>query len=301
MFNKVFSGVEDLPQGTASDQICPGCLVLEGGAFRGVYTSGVLDALMEAGINFQCTVGVSAGALNRVNYVAGQIGRAARINLMYRHDSRYVGLTALRHNRGPIGFDFVFDQVNQELPFDEARFYHPARRFVAVATNCRTGQPVYFEKGLFRDIFGAVRASASMPYVSRPVMLEGTPYLDGGCSVKIPYAWAMAQGYEKILVVRSRTADFRYPPQERPSPASQVYRRYPKLARQLDLGHSRYNTDCQTLSQLHRAGRLFMIAPSKDPDVLRLEPDMEKLGKLYYLGYQDGQNALPALKRYLHR
>ena len=89
---KVFSGIGNLPNGDASDIITEGCIVLEGGAFRGVYGEGVLDALMEADINFRCTIGVSAGALNGANYVSGQIGRSARINLRYRYDSRYVGL-----------------------------------------------------------------------------------------------------------------------------------------------------------------------------------------------------------------
>ena len=97
---KVFSGLSRLPKGLASDQLTEGCIVLEGGAFRGLYTSGVLDALMEAGINLSCTVGVSAGALNGMNYVSGQIGRSGRLNLTYRHDSRYVGLKAIRKNRG---------------------------------------------------------------------------------------------------------------------------------------------------------------------------------------------------------
>lgn len=105
--NKRFSGISKLPNGNTSNKIVPGCIVLEGGAFRGLYTSGVLDALMQFEINMQCTVGTSAGALNGFNYVAGQIGRSARINLGYRHDSRYVGLEAFKNNKGIIGFDFL--------------------------------------------------------------------------------------------------------------------------------------------------------------------------------------------------
>ena len=92
---QIYSGIYQLPAALASDTITEGCIILEGGAFRGVYTSGVLDALMEADLNFQCTVGVSAGAMNGMNYVSGQIGRSGRINLRYRHDSRYVGLHAV--------------------------------------------------------------------------------------------------------------------------------------------------------------------------------------------------------------
>ena len=161
--NKVFSGLDRLPKGLASEQLTEGCVVLEGGAFRGLYTSGVLDALMEAGINLSCTVGVSAGALNGMNYVSGQIGRSGRLNLTYRHDSRYVGLKAIRKNRGVIGFDFILKNVNKEDPLNEERFFRPDRRFIVVATDCITGRPRYFEKSEGETIFQAVRASASMP------------------------------------------------------------------------------------------------------------------------------------------
>ena len=171
-----------IPRKQAPDTIISGCIVLEGGGFRGMYTSGVLDCLMEQGINFSCTVGVSAGALNGLNYAAGQIGRSARFNLQYRWDSRYVGVQAYRANHGIIGFDFVLDEYNRFDPLNAEVFYRQDRRFVAVATSCLTGKPEYFEKGKCRELMKAVQASASIPYVSHPVEVEGVPCLDGGCA-----------------------------------------------------------------------------------------------------------------------
>ena len=144
--NKRFSGISKLPNGNTSNKIVPGCIVLEGGAFRGLYTSGVLDALMQFEINMQCTVGTSAGALNGFNYVAGQIGRSARINLGYRHDSRYVGLEAFKNNKGIIGFDFLMKGTQYFDPLNTPRFMNPTRDFIAVCTNCKTGRPEYFSK-----------------------------------------------------------------------------------------------------------------------------------------------------------
>ena len=109
---RTYANLNDLPRGMASNQITEGCMVLEGGAFRGCYTSGVLDALMEADINLRTTIGVSAGAMNGVGYVCGQIGRSAYINLKYRNDDRYVGLQAMRTNHGIIGFDFAMLELN---------------------------------------------------------------------------------------------------------------------------------------------------------------------------------------------
>ena len=120
---KIYSGIDALPKGIAPDTIVEGCAVLEGGAFRGVYGEGVLDAMMENGLNLSCTIGVSAGALNGLNYVAGNIGRAARTNLRFRHDQRYVGLTAMRHNHGLIGFDFAFHELNRYEPLNVERLH----------------------------------------------------------------------------------------------------------------------------------------------------------------------------------
>ena len=297
-----YSGLKELPSGHADDSITPGCIVLEGGAFRGVYTSGVLDALMEAGLNFQCTVGVSAGSMNGMNYVSGQIGRSARINLRYRHDNHYVGLRALRKNRGLIGFDFVFGHMDGVPAFDQQRFSDKRRSYYAVVTNLNTGEPEFIGKESGASIFQAVRASASMPYISRPVMIRQQPCLDGGCSVNIPYQWALDQGFEKIAVVRTRQSGFRKtvrPVSGRMPRKESLYRSYPAFMEQLLHAEERYNRECAELEALEDSGRIAVIAPSQPVTVGRLEPDMEKLGALYYLGYNDARAALPALQSYL--
>ena len=300
---QLFSGIYRLPAGKASDEITEGCILLEGGAFRGVYTSGVLDALMENGINLQCTVGVSAGAMNGMNYVSGQIGRSARVNLRYRHDSRYVGLHAFRRNRGLIGFDFVFGHMDNVPEFDMQRFSDKRRLFYAVVTNLATGQPEYLERDYGASIYQAVRASASMPYISQPVTIRQQKYLDGGCSVNIPYQWALAQGYEKIVAVKTQHTAYRKTvkaPDEHARAKEDIYRSaYPAFADVLRDSDARYNRECDELEQLAHTGRIFVIAPSEPVTVSRLEPDMEKLGGLYELGYRDGQQQIAALKAYL--
>lgn len=294
----VYSGLAALPKGQASDRLIQGCLVLEGGAFRGVYTAGVLDALMEADINLSCTVGVSAGAMNGVNYTAGQIGRAGRINLQYRHDSRYVGVEAVKANHGIIGFDFVLDELGDS--FNRARFDRPDRRFVAVASNMETGKAEFFEKGKCSDIMKAVQASASMPYVSAPVEMDGVPYLDGGCTMPIPIDWAMAQGYEKIIVVRTRPDSYRKETrEEKKALVRRVFSAHPAFAETFAVSSERYNRICCQLEQLRECGKIMVISPSQPFSVRRLEGNMEKLGDLYYMGYHDGQNQTEAIRAYL--
>ena len=118
---KTYSKLEEIKIGQSNESVINGCLVLEGGAFRGIYSEGVLDVLLENDINMQCTIGTSAGALNGVNYVAGQYGRSARASLGHRHDKRFVGTTAFMNNQGIIGFNFLFEGMNEEIPFDSER------------------------------------------------------------------------------------------------------------------------------------------------------------------------------------
>lgn len=297
---QVYSGIETLPKGSASDNITEGCIVLEGGAFRGVYTSGVLDALMEEDINMRCTVGVSAGALNGVNYVSGQIGRSGRINLRYRHDSRYVGPKAIRRNKGIIGFDFVFGVMAKVPPLDKKRFMDKSRQFYAVVTDLKTGKAEYLEKNSGIPPLRAVRASASMPFVSKPVIINGRPYLDGGCSCKIPYQFAIDKGFEKIIVIKTRHGDFRKSVSDRKLRAENVvYRNYPEFAKALINSNADYNRQCDELERLVAEGRIFLITPSENITVSRLEGDMEKLGHVYNMGYNDAKNELERLREYL--
>ncbi|MCU6762705.1 NTE family protein rssA [uncultured Roseburia sp.] len=298
---KKYSGIDELPFGQAEGDIIKGCLVLEGGAFRGLYTGGVLDALMVHGIQLECVAGVSAGALNGYNYISGQIGRASRFNLGHRHDPDYVGLPAFRRNHGLFGFDIVFDDERNGEPLNKEKFMDPGRRFIAVATDCRTGKPVYFENGKCGDIFAAIQASASMPVISKMVEADGIPCLDGGCSVAIPLDFAIGEGYEKIIVVKTR--DDLYRKNVKTGSFDKLkkllYRKYPELLKALFSSASRYNELCERIQKLRAEGRIYVISPSSPVTVSRLERDMEKLGALYHQGYNDTVGQLEKIREYL--
>lgn len=295
---KVYSKLEQIPSGHASDKIVKGCLVIEGGAFRGVYNEGVLDALIKHDYNFECTIGVSAGALGGMNYVAGQVGRSARCNLGYRHDFNYVGLGALKESNSILRLDFIFDDFDRIEPLDKERFYDKSRKYIAVATDCESGEPMYFDRDNCSDIFKAIKASASMPYVSPMVELDGHEYLDGACSVKIPYKWALEQNYDKIVIIKTMENGFRLKNKDNYM-AQKVYHRYPKLAAKLERTNAIYNAECDDIDELGRSGRAFVIAPSEPVTVKQVESDMEKLGELYWLGYRDGINCMNRLEKYL--
>jgi len=303
MKNKVYSGIDKILCGTASDKLTDGCMVLEGGAFRGVYTEGVLDYLMKQDINMQCTIGVSAGALNAANYVAGQIGRSARTNLTYRHNNDYVGLGAIKKNDGIIGFDFLYGDLDKIDPLDKTRLFDPSRKLVAVVTNLQNGKTEYMDRDNCGDFFQAIRASASMPFVSKPVYIDDIPYVDGACSCKTPYKWALENGYEKIIIIKTREDSYTKPP-EKPETAKlcrAVYHNFPEFAESLSKSNTIYNDECDEIEKLKKEGRVFVISPSKPVDVGKLEPDMEKLGELYFFGVEDAKRNIEELKRYLEK
>ncbi|MBO4990308.1 MAG: patatin family protein [Clostridia bacterium] len=299
---KEYSRIDEIKIESAPDTLVEGCLALEGGAFRGVYTSGVLDCLMKEGINLQTTVGVSAGALNGLNYTAGLVGRSAICNLKYRHDSRWVGIQAVRTDRGIVGFEFLFTDFEKQYPFAYDRFFRGDRRFVAVATNLESGKEEYFDnlKPFDDRIFKAVRASASMPFVSKSVEIDGKRYLDGGCATKLPIRWALAGNFSKIVFVATREPSYRREEKEKSGLLDRgFYRRYPNFVEALRNMNRRYNEDCDLIDSLVAEGKIFRIAPSVPVSVSRMEGDMEKLGELYRLGYGDAERLLPALKAYL--
>ena len=301
---KTYSGMDDIKIGEASNNITEGAILLQGGAFRGVYTSGVLDFLMENDINFRHVVGVSAGALNGMNYVSGDIGRGAIINLKHRHDPSWIGIKALlsKDNNGIIGFNYAFGDFNKEYPFNEERFFNKEREFIATVTCLEDGRNHYF-KNDSKDIYSAVAASASMPYISKPVLIRGKHYLDGGCmdSLPIKYVRNKYRG-EKIVVVMTRQLGFRCNTSSKNSIAKvnhAMYKKYPLFVESLNNMDERLNIDFKLVEELAYKNKIFVIAPSEPIDISRLEGDMEKLGGLYKLGYDDAKRRYDALKEFL--
>ncbi|MBR6874333.1 MAG: patatin family protein [Ruminococcus sp.] len=301
MKKKSLPDLKSLPRGNAPKELLEGALVLEGGAFRGVYTNGVLDVLMREGICLRTTYGVSAGALNGINYVAGQIGRSARINLRYRRDSRYVGKDAFRTNKGIIGFDFIFGDLPGVEKLNESRLMSSETEFFPVACCMETGEAVPIGKnGSVQDLFKAVQASASLPYFSSSVVIDGEHYLDGGAACRVPFPFPLERGFDKIVVIRTRQRAYRKQLKTGRSLSMNklVYKKYPLYLEALSREKDRYNRDCDTLELLEKQGKIFVIAPSEQVTVKRLEGDMDKLTDLYWLGVRDAEERMAALKEY---
>lgn len=279
-----------------------GALVLEGGSLRGVFTAGVLDVFIEQGIELSYVNGVSAGSMNGMSYVSKQIGRTIQVDLDYVNDKRFLSFRNMVKNRFIFNFDFLFGEISETLvPFDYDAFYQSEQKFEVVATRCKTGKPVYFEKSSCKDFVAAVKASSSIPILSRMIDVEGRKYLDGGCSMPIAYERAMDLGYDKIILVLTRQKGYRKPPLDKWT--RKAYERYfkplPKFLEALEEVPERYNRMQEEIDRLEKEGRIFCIRPDKPVSVQRTEQDKRKLKALYEDGRRLASEQLKQVKDYL--
>lgn len=277
-------------------------LLLEGGSLRGLYTAGALDTLMEEDLYFPAVAGVSAGALNGVNYVAHELGRSASINLRYRKDPRYFGPMAAFNGGSLFGLNFMLRDIPQMVPFDSETFYHGGQRMVAVATCLQTGKAAYFEKGKTDfDFLDAVRASASLPLVSVPVHIGKFSYLDGGCSCPIPLKWAQTEGFAKIVIITTRHKGFRktMPGQRMINLYDDFYGDKTLFLATLLTQEVRYNALMDQIDALEEAGKIFVLRPAQPIEIGRFEKNTERLLDLYNRGRREMREQLDALQTYL--
>jgi predicted patatin/cPLA2 family phospholipase len=258
-------------------------LVLEGGGLRGLYTSGVIDAFLEKGIEFPFVIGVSAGAGYGVSLVSKQHGRNLKIMKKFRNDPRYLSLRSFIKTRNYFGLDFIYDETPKYIPFNTRTFLESPSRFITVCTNVETGEAEYIEKD--EHILQILKASSAVPFMCRIVEYRGKKYLDGGIADSIPIKKAMEEGFSKNVVVLTRPEGFRRKKNFHPSWL--FYRKYPKFIEALNSYVDRYNESLDFVEQEAEKGNVILIRPSKDLGVKRTESDVAKLERLYELGRSD--------------
>ncbi|MDZ7835555.1 MAG: patatin family protein [Alkalibacterium sp.] len=274
-------------------------MVLEGGGMRGLYTAGVLDTLIEEEITVDGMVTVSAGALFGINFASRQKGRAIRYNKNYIKDKRYISLRSLVRTGDIVNRDFAYYTVPFSLDvFDEEAFKRSGIDFYATVTNMATGRPEYVQITKPFEQMEALRASGSMPFVSKPVPYNGSSYLDGGVSDSIPYEKARALGFGKTLVILTRPLDYR---KKKPSDfmIDTWYKNHPSFKETLKNRYKNYNETVEKITEDEQSGSTFVIRPSETIKIGRLERDPDKLQQIYDLGVKDAERRLLELKNYL--
>lgn len=265
-------------------------LVLEGGGMRGVFTSGVLDAFMKHDLYFRYIVAVSAGACNGMSYVSRQPRRARISNIDYLARYKYIGIRHLVTQGCIFDRELLYDKFpNQLLPFDFDEYFKHAKGFEMVTTNCLTGKAMYLSETSDRQrSLDIVRASSSLPYVSKIVTVDGIPMLDGGIIDSIPINRAIETGHEYNVVILTRNKGWRDTGKDRKVPAF-IYKNYPRLRVALSHRHVVYNQQIDLIDRLEAEGKITCIRPMRPMEVGRIENDVEKLERLYEEGFAIGE------------
>lgn len=274
-------------------------LVLDGGGVRGIYTAGVLDVFMEAGLSFGGVIGVSAGAIHGCSFLSGQKGRSIRYYRKYVADPRFMSLRSWLKTGDVVGADFCYHELPERLdPYDHDAFLRNPTPFYAVCTNVETGRAEYIRVTDMRGQIDVLRASASLPYFSRIVSFGGMKLLDGGCAASIPADAARELGYERSVIILTQHAEYRKSP-ELTLLARLAYRKYPAFVRTLLQRHTAYNTQQARAEELAAQGSAFLIRPSVPLDISRMEKDPNKVQKVYDQGRTDSERSLAALQEWL--
>ena len=275
-------------------------LVVEGGGMRGVYTAGVLDYFMEKNLYFDDCYGVSAGACHISSYVSKQIGRSIKVTLDYINDKRYCSVNSLIKTGDMFGVEMLYDIIPNKLElYDYETFNKFKGNFYSVVTNCKTGKAEYIKiKDMKKDII-AVRASSSLPLLSRIVEINGKEYLDGGITDSIPIKKSIKDGHKKNVVILTRDKTYRKSKPKFLSLLKFKYKKYPNLVKAIENRYKMYNETLDFLEEEKAKNKVFIIQPKLPVKISRIEKDKDKLKELYDQGYEDAKELYEDLMKFL--
>ncbi len=277
-------------------------LVLEGGGKRGIYAAGVLDVLLENNIWTDGLIGTSAGAVNGCSYVSNQYERNLRYNIRFAKEKRYMSIYSLITTGNVVGTDFAYNILPNKLEvFDYDAFEKSPVAYYVTCSNVETGKAEYIQcKSLRGKNMDYLRASASLPYVSQIVEIDGKKYLDGGICDSIPLKAFQNMGYEKNLVVLTRPRGYIKKP-ENNLLANLYYRKYPAFVTALRNRYAVYNRTLKYIEQQENQGNILVLRPSESIRVGRMEQDPERLKQMYELGKNDAGQMLDAIASFLSK
>ena len=276
-------------------------LVLEGGGMRGLFTAGVIDVLMENGVEFDGAVGVSAGAAFGCNYKSNQPGRSIRYNTRFARDKRYCSIRSLIKTGDLFGADFCYNELPYKLDiFDGEAFNNSPMDFWVVCTDVTNGKPVYHKcTNAYSNCFNWIRASASMPLAARVVEIDGYKLLDGGVADSIPLRFMEKTGYDKNVVILTQPRGFVKRKMTGFSVMKLGLRKYPELVKAMENRHRMYNSELRYIRRSESAGKSFVIAPDDALPIKRTEHDPDNMLNVYRLGRQAAMDSLDQLKEFL--
>ena len=275
-------------------------LVLEGGAMRGLFTAGIIDVMMEAGLEPDGLIGVSAGAAFGCNYKSRQPGRVIRYNTRFAHDKRFCSLQSWLKTGDLYNAQFGYHRIPAELDvFDNVTFNSNPMAFYVVCTDVLTGKAVYKRLDKSNHLtYDWIRASASMPLASKVVELEGQKVLDGGVADSIPLEYFESIGYQRNVVILTQPQGFVKKP-NRLMPLMRIaLRKYPNMIQALDTRHVMYNAQLEYVSEAERTGRALVIRPDSPLPIGHISHDEDEMFRVYEMGRDMGQRKLKEIQQF---
>ena len=275
-------------------------LVLEGGAMRGLWTAGVTDVMMEHDIRPDGLIGVSAGAAFGCNYKSRQVGRAIRYNTRFARDKRYSGLWSLLTSGDYFNANFGYHVVPYEYDlFDTKAFEENPMQFIVVCTDVLTGQAVYHDmQHVSYEELEWLRASASMPLVSKVVEVEGHKLLDGGVSDSIPLSYFESIGYDRNVVILTQPLGYRKAPSKLMPLMRLSLRKYPQFVKAMSERYLMYNKQLEYVAQAEAEGRCLVIRPDEKIPIGHISHDAEQMRRVYEIGRQVGERYIEKIKEF---
>lgn len=276
-------------------------LVVEGGGMRGIYTAGVLDFFMEKNIYFDDCYGVSAGACHLSSYLSKQIGRSLKVTLDYINDKRYCSINSLIKTGDMFGVEMLYNRIPNELVlYDYETFNKFKGNFYSVVTNCKTGKAEYMKIQDMKEDIVTVRASSSLPLLSRIVEINGEEYLDGGITDSIPIKKSIEDGHHKNVVILTRDKTYRKSKASFLNIFKIKYKKYPNLVKAIEDRYKMYNNTIDFIEEKRKSGEVFVIQPKEPVNISRVEKDKTKLKALYDEGYNDAKECYEDLIKFIN-
>ncbi len=276
-------------------------LVLEGGGMRCLYTSGILDTFLQNNIEFDGVIGVSGGALFGIDFVAKQKGRSITYTRKYAGDSRYMGIKSLITTGNIVNRDFAYYQVPRKLDiFNDETFQESPTQFYATVTNVSTGKAEYMKIDSVFKQTEVLRATSAMPLLSKMILLDnGQYYLDGAISDSIPLEAMKQLGYDRIVVILTRTHDYVKKPYSK-FLMHVAYSKYPNLLETLMHRHEIYNEQLANIREQERNGEIVVLRPSANIKMRKTERNPNVMQSMYDLGKHDANLQLSEVKQFLY-
>jgi len=275
-------------------------LVLEGGAMRGLWTAGVTDVMMEHDIWPDGLIGVSAGAAFGCNYKSRQIGRAIRYNTRFARDRRYSGVWSLVTSGDYFNAKFGYHVVPYEYDlFDTKTFEQNPMQFMVVCTDVEMGEAVYHDMNhVSFDELEWLRASASMPLVSKVVEVQGRKLLDGGVSDSIPLSFFESIGYDRNVVILTQPLGYRKQPSKLMPLMRLSLREHPQFVKAISERYIMYNRQLEFVAQAEKEGRCLVIRPDEKIPIGHISHDPEQMRRVYEIGRQVGERYIEKIKEF---